>query len=276
MSLIQRKSDAHWYTRDGEPMHTVPYADKKRKDRKPTTLADARKLGLLPSVTTVLKVVAKPGLESWKLEQAIMASLTLPRKKDEPTEDFAKRVVEDMESEASSAADTGKQIHAAIEHFAKTGELSPDFRTVARHVVAFRRWLRETDARILASEKVVVAEGYAGTADLLLEIPGIGTVLADIKSQHVKDDKKGQPKPKFYEEWCYQMSAYAEAMEHQEMMTIDAVASLVMDKNQPGRYFSKIWSDQDRSKALAAFSSAFRIWTIQKNYDPSDSADAAA
>ena len=23
MSLIQRKSDAHWYTRDGEPMHTV-------------------------------------------------------------------------------------------------------------------------------------------------------------------------------------------------------------------------------------------------------------
>ena len=60
------------------------------------------------------------------------------------------------------------------------------------------------------------------------------------------------------------------------MMTIYAVASLVMDKNQPGRYFSKIWSDQDRSRPLAAFSSAFRIWTIQKNYDPSDSADAAA
>ena len=111
MSLIQRKSDAHWYTRDGEPMHTVPYADKKRKDRKPTTLADARKLGLLPSVTTVLKVVAKPGLESWKLEQAIMASLTLPRKKDEPTEDFAKRVVEDMESEASSATMRARAVH---------------------------------------------------------------------------------------------------------------------------------------------------------------------
>ena len=32
MSLVSRKNDAHWYTRDGQPMHTVPYADKKRKD----------------------------------------------------------------------------------------------------------------------------------------------------------------------------------------------------------------------------------------------------
>ena len=239
-------------------------------------MADARKLGLLPSVTTVLKVIAKPGLESWKLEQAIMASLTLPRKKNEATEDFAKRVVEDMESEAANAADTGKLIHAAIEQYAKTGKIEPEHMSVIRHVVAFRRWMRSTGATVIASEKVVVADGYAGTADLLVAIPGIGTVLVDVKSQYVKDDKKGQPNPNFYEEWCYQLTAYADAMEHQELMPIDAVASLVMDKNKPGRYHAQVWSDEDRQRALAAFNAAFRIWTLQKRYDPSQKAEAAA
>ena len=52
----------HWYRRDGEPLHSVPSV---KGDPRPTTLRDARKLGLLPSVTNVLGVIAKPELTAW-------------------------------------------------------------------------------------------------------------------------------------------------------------------------------------------------------------------
>ena len=67
---------AHWYQRDGQPLHTVLSA---KGEPRPTTLRDARKLDLLPSVTNILGVIAKPELTAWLQEQAVMAALTLPR-----------------------------------------------------------------------------------------------------------------------------------------------------------------------------------------------------
>jgi hypothetical protein len=56
--------NAHWYRRDGEPLHSVSSA---KGEPRPTTLRDARKLGLLPSVTNVLGVINKPELVEWKM-----------------------------------------------------------------------------------------------------------------------------------------------------------------------------------------------------------------
>jgi len=67
---------AHWYQRDGRPLHTVLSA---KGEPRPTTLRDARKLNLLPSVTNILGIIAKPELTAWLQEQAVMAALTLPR-----------------------------------------------------------------------------------------------------------------------------------------------------------------------------------------------------
>ena len=51
----------HWYTKTGEPMYTIVGANGKERN---TTLADAKKLDLVPSVTTILGIVAKPALEN--------------------------------------------------------------------------------------------------------------------------------------------------------------------------------------------------------------------
>ena len=81
-SIIARASESqHWYDQSGRPMYTVKAKD--GTDR-PTTLRDARKHGFLPSVTTIMSVMAKPGLESWKMNQMMMAALTLPRADGEP------------------------------------------------------------------------------------------------------------------------------------------------------------------------------------------------
>jgi hypothetical protein len=48
----------HWYAADGLPAYRIKGANGKERN---TTVQDARSLGLVPSVTTVLGLVAKPG-----------------------------------------------------------------------------------------------------------------------------------------------------------------------------------------------------------------------
>ena len=101
--------NAHWYRRDGEPLHSVLSAS---GEPRPTTVRDARKLGLLPSVTNILGVINKPELVEWKMTQAVLAALTLPRRENEGEDEFARRVVEDAQSRVKTAVDFGSAFHA--------------------------------------------------------------------------------------------------------------------------------------------------------------------
>src|SRR3982750_1919915 len=101
MKLIEREPASHWYLPDGTPFYEVEKKDGSGK--RPATLADARKAGALPSVTNVLGVLAKPGLDAWRIEQGIVAALTLPRRADEPLDAFAHRVVGDMGEQVEKA-----------------------------------------------------------------------------------------------------------------------------------------------------------------------------
>ena len=103
----------HYYTKDGEPCYTVP--NKTRGGVRPTTLRDARKLDLVPSVTGILNVIAKPGLERWKHEQLLLAALTLPAIEGESVDDFARRVEQDSKEQAKVARETGTAIHGSLE-----------------------------------------------------------------------------------------------------------------------------------------------------------------
>ena len=117
-ALIQRERPAHYHP-DGRSCHTVLKKD--GSGERATTLADARKLGLLPSVTSILSIKAKPGLDAWKLEQAILSSLTLPRGGEETTDAFVRRVVTDMDQQSTQAAAWGTRIHEECEDLHRTG-----------------------------------------------------------------------------------------------------------------------------------------------------------
>jgi hypothetical protein len=77
--LVENKNmgGGHWYQPDGTPLHQVPKAD--GKGMRDTTLADAKKLGLLPSVTGITDIVAKPALMNWKAAQVAAAAFENPR-----------------------------------------------------------------------------------------------------------------------------------------------------------------------------------------------------
>jgi hypothetical protein len=59
----------HWYTRSGVPQYTV---EAKKGGPRNTTLRDARAMGLVPSVTTILNIIAKPGLTLWLQQQVLL------------------------------------------------------------------------------------------------------------------------------------------------------------------------------------------------------------
>ena len=101
----------HWYTRTGEPAYTVKG---KNGTERPTTLRDARQLGLLPSVTTITNEANAPGLNNWKENQVLLSALTLPRIEGESEDVWVERIKADAKETAKKAADRGTQIHAWI------------------------------------------------------------------------------------------------------------------------------------------------------------------
>jgi hypothetical protein len=152
----------HWYTRTGEPRYTVIGANGKERD---TTLRDARKLSLLPSVTGVIRCAAAPGLEVWKQRQVLLAALTLPRRIDEAEEPWLGRVMVDSRETARRAAEDGQSIHGAIEeHF--RGKPPPRHQShVAGLLAALAGWCGPQE---WLPEKAFAntAFGYGGRLDL--------------------------------------------------------------------------------------------------------------
>jgi hypothetical protein len=113
--IIQDKTSGsqHWYTKDGAPAYTVEGKTGVRN----TTLRDARKLGLLPSVTTINGMLSKAGLDTWKQQQVLLAALTLPRSEGESEQEWLARVMQDSKATGREAAERGTAIHAVIEAY---------------------------------------------------------------------------------------------------------------------------------------------------------------
>ena len=198
MILIERQPASHWYLRDGTPFHEI--AKKDGSGNRPVTLADARKVLALPSVTNVLNVLAKPGLDAWKIEQGIMAALTLPRGSEETLDTFARRVVTDMGEQVEKAADFGTALHNACEVYALNKQL-PDDPKLREHLRSWVEWFDGNVERVYSVEQVFVhhGQGYAGRLDMVALVRNLGWAVVDFKTQKVKRSAKGEPKPVFYE-----------------------------------------------------------------------------
>lgn len=255
---------SHWYQRDGTPCHTMVARD---GGQRPTTVRDARKLGLFPSVTNVLGVINKPELVQWKMEQAVLAALTLPRGPGEELDAFARRVVEDSQARLQSAVEFGTALHAGAEAVAKGLYPDPD-NPAAAWVAEYGKWFKARVERVVWAERVLVnpVMGYAGTADLLIEHREYGRTLVDIKTQGVKEGADGQRlKPRVYSSWCYQLAAYRAALEEPVRCL-----NLIVNSIRPEAPVEHVWTEEEVMKAGAGFASAHCLWCLEKSYVPGE------
>ena len=267
MTLIERQAPSHWYLRDGRPFHEI--AKKDGSGNRPVTLADARKVLAFPSVTNVLGVLAKPGLDAWRIEQGIMAALTLPRLPEEPLDAFAHRVVADMGEQVEKAADFGSAIHAACEVYARNKQL-PEDPKLREHLRGWVGWFDDNVEQIGCIEQVFVhpTHGYAGRVDMVALLKGGAEpywAVVDFKTQKVKRSAKGEPKPVFYETWPLQLAAYREAVCVSGAKQVTGLVSVVIDSAQPGPVQVKRWLDPNY---YDAFTAAHALWRYVKDYDP--------
>lgn len=162
-------------------MYTIVGANGKER---PTTLRDARKYGLVPSVTTILGLLDKPALTAWKVDQALLAALTLPRIEGESLDDFKKRAALDAKQQAIDAADEGTKIHGAIERFYATGDVDPEYVLVVGEVE--KALLAHCGSQEWLPEKSFACDmGYGGKIDLHSE-----EYIVDFKSKEFGPDDK--------------------------------------------------------------------------------------
>ena len=142
MAILQAKpkrgSGGHWYTSEGKAMHTMPLA--KGDGERNTTLRDAKKLGLYPSVTTLLGLFAKPGLDRWKQDQLLNIAFSNPPKAGESYEDYANRCLVEHEKPVEEAASFGLRYMMLLKHTSRGHISLTNFSdTSNRHLIGNRK-----------------------------------------------------------------------------------------------------------------------------------------
>lgn len=203
--IIQEKTQGsqHWYTKDGVPAYTTIG----KTGERPTTLRDAKKIGLLPSVTTIINIMSKAGLDTWKQQQVLLAALTLPRLIDEPEADWLKRVMQDSRATGREAAERGTAIHAIIEGYFEQMYLPEK----PAYLDEIDRVLKVTFGNQLwLSEKSFGHHlGYGGKCDLIAKpVNGQGSgYVVDFKTKDTDLDKVD-----VYFEHEMQLAAYREGL----------------------------------------------------------------
>ena len=238
------KESTHWYTREGLPMYTI--TGKNGKER-PTTLRDARSLNLVPSVTTILNVIAKPGLELWKQRQLLLAALTLPREGDEPEDDYLERIMRDSREEGRSAADKGTQIHAAIQSYYE--EKPYDFSEHVRGCDA--AIIKEFGGQWWIPERPFCHElGYGGKVDLHCTLDK-GIVL-DIKTKEFTDLDQVDA----YDEHLMQLAAYRVGLGIPEARC----ANVFVSRDAPGLVKIIHWPQEDLKRGFQMFCYLLNFW----------------
>lgn len=188
------QESGHWYTKDGKEAHS--YLNKKGEE-KPTTLRQARTEGLVPSVTSIIRLASAPGLDAWKADQLIMACLTLPRiqneNEQEPEADYIARIKADAKEQAKKAAEKGTEIHALVQRGFENTVFSDD-----KYYISALNTIHAALGRSLFDcEKSFARGGYGGKVDLSTD-----GIVIDIKTTSKPLSDKTWP------EHSWQLAAY--------------------------------------------------------------------
>lgn len=254
MELKQKMASeaGHWYSPKGEPAYTV--IGKNGKERN-TTLRDARELNLLPSVTTIMRVAAAPGLEKWKMQNLLLASLTLPKLEGEDLDTYADRVIKDAQEQSKAAMDLGTSIHGSLEKaylgqdfpYEHIPHVDATMKAIAEHFGP-QKWIAEAS---FASPL-----GFGGKTDL--HAPNI---VIDFKTSAFDDaDKKTG-----YDEHRMQLAAYAEGLRFDKTYR---GANVFISTTVPGLVKIIEWKLEELQEGWDMFQCLLKFWQTKNNYFP--------
>lgn len=248
--MTHASESQHWYTKSGEPCYTVTA---KAGHQRPATLADARKMGLVPGVSSILGCCAKPGLEIWKIDQAILAALTLPRIDGESSDSFVARVKVDAKETARKAAERGTAVHAAIQGFYEDGIPTPGYEPHIQGALnAVTEW--GGDGPWMAERAFAHSLGFGGKVDLHGTLGGV----IDFKTKEFGNDDD----LKTWEEHAMQLAAYRHGLGLEKARC----AIVYVSTTNPGVARLIEIPEVDLAKGWTMFYSLLHYWQAKSTY----------
>ena len=269
---------SHYYALDGTPTYELKGANGKMR---PTTIRDARKLTLVPSVTTIMAVQDKPALLIWKQGQILDAVLNNPinpLSQGALVDYWRKEIVSRSNDVGRKAAENGNIIHDSLEQYIKDGVVDTKMLNIVEPVMNF---LKENFSGFewVAEDSFAHPLGFGGKIDLY----GVKNKGKDNEQRMVLDFKtknKGTDdieKLKAYDDHHLQTAAYTKGLE-------DTKFDKNLDYSAWGRYnlfigyeivdnsfvFTglKLTESKDFEREWGMFEKLLEFWKLKNNYQP--------
>lgn len=272
-------NNGHWYTKTGTPCHTQKTKPGAKNPIRPTNISDAKRLGLLPSVSGYTKMLASTGLEIHKMREVAKACFNSPPHPGEEIDTYVKSMMENAGKDVAQAADLGTLVHKAIEdHFLgkpcwdsdvtlSTGATSRLSDLVNPAIEKFN----SLNLQVSFAEKVLTSpkRGYAGTTDIVWRSDSELGIL-DWKSKRTKEGEEVRP----IDTHPMQIAAYIVAHYGEDVIInkFDGTRgyNVYVSTTQPGRVDVVEYGPEELHKAFEAFDSCCQLWRYVNGYDPRD------
>lgn len=239
-------------------MHTI--VGKNGKERT-TSIADARKLRLFPSVTTVMDVQAKPALIEWLQQELLAAAILQPYHPQEwEVDEWKKTVLAKMRVKGRKAAERGTEIHGKLDKFFVSGGF--DVEDVDNeYLVGAIKLIDDTfglDGWVSEQSFSNTRAGFAGCVDLHHPTKNI---IIDFKTK----DKEGLEGVKQYDDHKMQLAAYQMGLELPNNTRRFNLFISVNEKT-PGHCSLVECTEFERYKNM--FYHLHMFWMEKNKYDP--------
>lgn len=252
----------HWYKQDGSPCHTIQRSD--GKGERNTDLRDAKKHQLVPSVSGIIGVTSKQGLERWKRGKLAEACASTPFNDEVYSTVNGEKVLRDAykkwssardkeaQQETEEAANIGKLVHANLERLFKGERIVTDPYSIHAEL-AYSEILQKFPSYDFIPEREFAYDGYGGTCDL--HHP---RVVLDFKTKNTDDIKKMVAR----DEHAMQLAAYKAGLDLPQAKCYN----LFISTQKKNLFVWKEWTEKEIERAHSMFKLLKEYWYLSNNY----------
>jgi len=229
----------HYYDKDGKPCHFQETKTGVNKGKlRPTTITDARKLDLRPSVTGITGILDAPALTRWLCNQAVERALAKER-----GEEFVE----------NNSAERGTEIHNAIEEYILYKDADASYMPYYDIIDTV---FADLGINNPICEKSFATADYGGAVDL--HDPD-ANIIIDFKTKDMDEEKaKGKLA---YDSHAMQLAAYRVGL----MMPKAKCYNLFLSRDNPTVYQLHEWSEEEIKRGEDMFYHCLHIWKLQNN-----------
>lgn len=245
----------HFYDVDGNSAHELIGANGKLRS---TTIRDARKLGLVPSVSTVKDVGIGYNIMAWMLNLLLESTIKLPYNNSLTEKDWKADVMKHYNINRQKAAERGTEIHDKLDQYFIDGSICKKDERFLKPVIEKLNELFPGVVWISEASFCSKTHGFGGRVDLHSKTHNI---VLDFKTKDKNDITKVQQ----YDDHKMQLAAYQVGL---ELPSNTRRFNLFISTSEETPGECHLVECVEFDKYITMFYAYLNLWKIKNNYDP--------